>query len=221
MSKRKPVETKATGYVLPGDGQSRLKKLYEHMVCLSHLAQSRVRDGEPAGGSGASAGELALCLELLAEQAERVLDALSPPAGREAAPTPREIRDAPAKATPAQEAAEAQGNFFFGVTVDQIDALQMLAAQLSAHGDVVTGSGEATFADQTLPTIGHAIFEEAEALRGILWQVNTQRLGGRVGETRPVYGVVPVNGRVTHEPADPMFPSLTSPRRRQDTVTRH
>lgn len=221
MSKRKPEETKAVGYVLPGDGESRLKKLYEHMVCLSHLAQSRVRDGAPAGGSGASAGELALCLELLAEQAERVLDALSPPAGQEAARPPREIRDAPAKATSAQQAAEAQGDFFFGVTVAQIDALQTLAAKLSAHGDVVTGSGDATFADQTLPTIGHAIFEEAEALRGILWQVNTQRLGGRVGETRPVYGVVPVRARTTLGPADPPIPSPTFPARRQDAATRH
>ncbi|MCF7220760.1 XAC0095 family protein [Marilutibacter chinensis] len=221
MSKRKPEETKAVGYVLPADGQVRLKSLYEHMRRLSHLAQSRARDGAPAGAPGAGAGELAVCLELLAEQAERVLDALSSPAEREAAPTSRQVQDAPARATSTQQVAEAQGGFFFGVTVDQIDALQTLAAKLSAHGDVVTGSGDAAFADQTLPTIGHAIFEEAEALRGILWQVNTQRLGGRVGETRPVYGVVPVRERITHEPADLMLPSPTFPTRRHDTATRH
>ncbi|MCF7220756.1 hypothetical protein [Marilutibacter chinensis] len=179
----------------------------------SGASRSRVPAGQARGGRGGQRQQ--------AEQAERVLDALSSPAEREAAPTPREVYDAPARATPAQQAAEAQGDFFFGVTVDQIDALQTLAAKLSAHGDVVTGSGDATFADQTLPTIGHAIFEEAEALRGILLQVHTQRLGGRVGETRPVYGVVPVRERVTHESADPMIPSPTFPTRRQDTATRH
>ncbi|KAB8193911.1 hypothetical protein FKV24_006110 [Lysobacter maris] len=221
MSKRTPQQTQATGDVPPQDGHARLESLYEHMRRLSQLAQSRARDGAPEGPPGPSAGELALCLELLAEQAGQVLDALSPPAGREAAHTPRHIYEAPAGDTPALHTAKAQGDFCFGLTVAQIDALQTLATQLSAHGDVVTGSGDAAFADQTLPTIGHAIFEEAEALRGILGQVSTQRLGNRVGEARPVYGAAPVRARPTHGPTDTPLPSPAFPARRQNAATLH
>lgn len=92
--------------------------------------------------------------------------------------------------------AEAE-DFVFGVTMDQFDTLDRLVCRVRAHGDVVSGSDEAHFDSNTLPLVGDAIYEQAEALHALLGEVEGQSLrkrgGGRsVGETRAVYAAGPV-----------------------------
>jgi uncharacterized protein YaiI (UPF0178 family) len=66
--------------------------------------------------------------------------------------------------------------FAFGVTTEQFDTLDRLVQTVSAQGDVVVTSDAAEFADGTLPMVGHAIFDAAQALGRILDQVEAQTL---------------------------------------------
>ncbi|NZA25916.1 hypothetical protein H0E84_05925 [Luteimonas sp. SJ-92] len=83
MSNRESNDLQVRGYFLPEESQFRLKKLHDHMVFLSHLAQPRTHDEDETGwGPQISGDELAVCLEVLAAQAERVLGAVTWPAER-------------------------------------------------------------------------------------------------------------------------------------------
>ncbi|NZA26542.1 hypothetical protein H0E84_09100 [Luteimonas sp. SJ-92] len=83
MSNRESNDQQVPGYFLPEDSQFRLKKLHDHMVFLSHLAQPRTHGEDETGwGPQISGDELAVCLEVLAAQAERVLDEVTWPAER-------------------------------------------------------------------------------------------------------------------------------------------
>ncbi|MDH5823335.1 hypothetical protein QFW77_10100 [Luteimonas sp. RD2P54] len=83
MSNRESNDLQVRGYFLPEDSQFRLKKLHDHMVFLSHLAQPRTHDEDETGwGPEISGDELAVCLEVLAAQAERVLHEVTWPAER-------------------------------------------------------------------------------------------------------------------------------------------
>ncbi|WP_425501602.1 XAC0095 family protein, partial [Pseudoxanthomonas kalamensis] len=70
------------GYFLPEDSQFRLAKLRDHVRFLVRLALPRTQAEERAAEPKVRMGELALCLELLADQVDLVLDALSYPAQR-------------------------------------------------------------------------------------------------------------------------------------------
>ena len=120
------------------------------------------------------AGELGVCLELLAEQAALVLDAVSWPARRD---TREEAADRDDAVDAAQALPEAARRFAFGVTLDQIDALECLVRAISAQGDVIATTPAAELADGTLPQLGQAIFDAAAAVQELLEQVETQRLG--------------------------------------------
>lgn len=64
----------------------------------------------------------------------------------------------------------------FGVTVDQIDRFNSLLRTITANGDMVAvGSAQAVH-DQTVSTLGEAIFNAALAMRGVLDQVGEQKL---------------------------------------------
>lgn len=203
MSKFDSDDLETTGYFLPEDSQFRLKKLREYVEFLSHLAQPRIADEEREGVPEMRVGEVAICLELLAEQIGLVLDEISWPAcrsEREAAP------GADAELESVQEVPEdAGGRYVFGVTLDQIDALNRLIFMISAHGDVVFASEDAELANGTLPLLGDAIFNDARAVREIIRQVESQRLGQArgpqtgVGEERAAY----LAGRA-HLPVDSM-----------------
>ena len=65
--------------------QFRLKKLRQHMEFLSQLAEPRTADEERESAPEVSVGEVAICLELLAEQVSIVLDEVSWPARLQAA----------------------------------------------------------------------------------------------------------------------------------------
>ncbi|MES2311337.1 MAG: hypothetical protein V4566_03490 [Pseudomonadota bacterium] len=205
MSKFDSDDLETMGYFLPEDSQLRLKKLREHAEFLSHLAQPRTADEEQEWIPEIRVGEVAICLELLAEQVELVLDDLSWPAYRSE-------RAAALEADAELEAAEvpddAGGRYIFGMTLEQVDTLNRLIDMISAHGDVVTASDDAELADHTLSLLGDAIFNDARTVREIIRQVESQRLGQArgsqtgVGEERAVYHVVrarlPVKKGVRH-----------------------
>ena len=203
MSKFDSDDLETLGYFLPEDSQLRLKKLRAHAEFLSHLAQPRMADEEQERIPEIRVGEVAVCLELLAEQIGLVLDDLSWPAYRsesEAAPgadaEPEAVEEGPG---------DASGRYLFGVTLEQIDTLDRLIDMIVAHGDVVTTSDDAEFADHTLSLLGDAIFNDARAVRAIMRQVESQRLkparGSQtgVGEARAVYRVGKNGVRFTFE----------------------
>ncbi|MGN6228361.1 MAG: XAC0095 family protein [Dyella sp.] len=76
---------------------------------------------------------------------------------------------------------EADERYMSGITLDQLDAIHELLDSLRAHGDVVNCSGEAEFADGTLPAIGDAIYRDAGKLREVIDVIDAQRLGLSVG----------------------------------------
>ena len=179
------------GYFLPEDSQLRLKKLREYAEFLSHIAQPRTADVAQEWIPEIRVGEVAICLELLAEQMGLVLDDLSFPAYRSESEAEPAV-DAKAEAAEVMPG-DAGGRYLFGMTLDQVDTLNQLIDMIAAHGDVVTASNDAELADHTLSLLGHAIFSDARAVREIIRQVESQRLKAArgsqtgVGEERCVY----------------------------------
>ncbi|MBT2145090.1 MULTISPECIES: hypothetical protein [unclassified Rhodanobacter] len=176
-------DLETTGYFLPEDSQLRLKQLREYVEFLSHLAQPRRADEEQEYLPEIRPGEVAICLELLEEQIAQVLDELSWPAerGHRAAAC-----NADAEAEAHAEAAEpevaepvrdeAGKRFLFGVTLDQLDEINLLLDSLRALGNVVTCSDHAELSDVTLSIMGDAIVRDVMKLRDIISDVNAQRL---------------------------------------------
>lgn len=192
MSEYDSDDLGAAGYFLPEDSQYRLKKLRDYAEFVSNLAEPRSASEEVDWfGPEIRASEVAICLELFAEQVEIVLDEISCPAYRHERQAAQPA-DAEPEAT--QEASDdAGGRYIFGVTLDQIDALNRLIFMISAHGDVVFASQDAELANGTLPLLGNAIFNDARAVREIICEVESQRLGRArgaqtgVGEERAAY----------------------------------
>ena len=176
------------GYFLPEDSQLRLQKLREYAEFLSHIAQPRTPDVQQEWIPAIHVGQVAICLELLAEQVGLVLDDLSFPAYRS---------ESDAAAMPD----DADGRYLFGMTLEQVDTLNQLIDMIVAHGDVVTASHDAELADHTLSLLGHAIFSDARAVREIIRQLESQRLNPRnsqpgVSEEQGVYHVARKRSRV-------------------------
>lgn len=182
------------GYFLPENSQLRLQKLRDYAEFLSHIAQPRTPDVQQEWVPEINTEQVAICLEFLVEQMDLVLDGLSFPAYRAE-------RDASPAADETPYATEtmpddAGGRYRFGMSLDQVDALNHLIDMIVAHGDVVTASHGAELADHTLSLLGHAIFNDARAVRDIIRVVESQRLGAArgshtgVGEERGVYRVV-------------------------------
>jgi len=214
MSKFEMDDEETVGYFLPEDSQFRLKKLREHMDFLSRVSQPRTANEDDEYVPDIRAGEVAVCLELLGEQVELVLDEVTYPATRElpAARSAAEARDDDDDEESDEDDADAGDDssvyaaagdapkLRFGVTLDQIDALNRLLELISAHGDVVSAGEMADYATQTMPVVGHAIFDHAAEVRKILLQVEHQRIDGgaprsnRVREAPAVYGVMPLRG---------------------------
>ncbi|MFC5436010.1 XAC0095 family protein [Rhodanobacter umsongensis] len=172
-----------TGYFLPEDSQFRLKKLREYLEFLSHLAQPRIADEEREGVPEIRPGEVAICLELLEEQIAQVLGELSWPAKRGETAAAGEA-DADAKACTQAEQPEVAGplmdeagnRLLAGVTLDQIDEVNLLLSSLRALGNVVTCSDHAELSDVTLSIMGDAIVRDVEKLRDIMRDVQGQTL---------------------------------------------
>ena len=181
------------GDFLPEGSRLRLEKLRDHVEFLSRLARSRIpgeaRDRVPE----VSADEFAACLELLAEQVCLVLESRPVPQ-----PVDRcAVERGAVPMTEPEMSDTTDSRFTFGITLDQVDALDRLIQTISAHGDVVAADHAAELANQTLPVLGQAICDGTTAVRSILDEVEAQRLGRAarprtgVGETRGVYAVEP------------------------------
>ncbi len=189
MSMLEANDAGVQGDCLPEDSRLRLKKLRDHVAFLSRLAQPRTSGDEQ--GPGVHVDGFAACLDLLAEQVDLVLEEMS-----HAAP-PQVDADAAGRGHVAVMGAEMSRakdeRFTFGITLDQVDALDRLIQTISAHGDVMAAGHAAELAGQTLPLIGQAICDGATAVRSILDEVEAQRLGRAprprtgVSETRGVY----------------------------------
>ena len=190
MSKHASNDLDTRGYFLPEDSQSRLKKLRDHMQFLTGLAQPRTWEEEQERAPEVPVGHLATCLELLAEQADFVLQEVSWPARREAADA--SDRDVTTAAWP-ENSDTAVERFVLSVTGEQIDLLDRLVAMISAHGDVTAADPAAELADPTVPPLAQAIHDGAKAVRDLLDQVEAQRPARMprrptgVGEERAVY----------------------------------
>jgi hypothetical protein len=194
-------DLETTGYFLPEDSQLRLKQLREYVGFLTHLARPRRPDEDQEWYAEIRVSEVAICLELLEEQIGRVLDELSRPAERgERAAAARSDAEPEAMQVEGEESEagepvtdEAGSRYPFGVTLDQIDELNLLVDMIKAHGDVVIANNDAEFAEYTLSVLGRAIFCDADKLRDIINDVQSQMLGEAraphtgVGEERAVY----------------------------------
>jgi len=185
--------------LLDQEGRLPLARLSAHLRLLAGLAQRRAEDGAGDGLWDGSGGELAGCLQLLADRLDRMLSEASPPSSQagtadavayEVASDEDEEDDAEAE----EEGDAEAGDFLFGVTLDQIDTLNRLVHAITAHGDVVAASDMAEYADGTLAQMGHTVFDSGLEVRAVLEAVASQRLReqaplGRVREARAVYGV--------------------------------
>lgn len=208
MSKRESDDLGMSGYFLPEDGQLRLAKLRDHITFLARLAQPHTWDEEREWAPEVPVGELSICLELLAEQADLVLGEMSRSARRQVVTSATEYGAAPV--SPEVSGTEDE-RFAFGITMDQVDALDRLIQAISAYGDVVAAGRTAELADHTLPLMGQAIHDAAAAVRAILDAVEAQRPGPGarsrtgVGEGRCAYRarlvcLVGDSCRVCHRP---------------------
>ncbi|WP_279362292.1 XAC0095 family protein [Xanthomonas sacchari] len=174
------------GYFLPEDSQFRLTKLRDHVRFLVRLAQPRTQAEERAAEPKVRMGELALCLELLAEQVDLVLGALSYPAQR-IDTTRGAWSDATVQVVPDA------GSGTFRVTQEQVDRLTQLADTVLANAQMVAAGDAAERAGQTLPEVGNTLCAAANDVRELLLQIAQQPLPGppsnRVREARAVYAL--------------------------------
>lgn len=209
MSKRESDDRDKPGYFLPKDSQLRLTRLSDYTKYLARLARLRTWDEGREWAPDVRMGELGICLELLAQQADLVLDEMSWVAPRQAGKSGAE-RSAESVAAPGVPGT-ADERFVFGVTVDQVDALDRLIQTISAHGDVVAAGHNAELAAHTLPLMGQAIYDAAVAVRDILDQVEAQRLRQEpclrsdVGEEHGAY-VAGLASLATNGPRGPVLP---------------
>jgi len=94
----------------------------------------------------------------------------------------------------------------YSVTVAQLDALDRSLRMIAAHGDVLASVQAAELVPGTLPVIGQAIHDEAQAMRDILDQVELRRrrvedagAGYGAPAPRPVGDVLVHPARALHE----------------------
>ncbi|MET7142225.1 hypothetical protein M3S04_09795 [Xanthomonas sp. PPL139] len=174
------------GYFLPEDSQFRLAKLRDHVRFLVRLAQPRTPAEEHAAEPKVRMSELALCLELLAEQVDLVLGALSYPTQRK-----HTTRGAWPDAT-VQAATEA-GSGPFRVTQQQIDRLTELAEIVSANARMVAAGDASGRAGEPLPEVGDTLCAAASEVHELLLHIARQPLrdppSNRVREDRAVYAL--------------------------------
>ncbi|MBB5886136.1 hypothetical protein DYQ93_13075 [Xanthomonas sp. LMG 8992] len=174
------------GYFLPEESQFRLAKLRDHVWFLVRLAQPRTQHEERAAEPKVRMGELALCLELLADQVDLVLDALSYPAQRTDT-THNTLREVTVELAPNT------GGGAFQITQEQIDRLTLLAESVSAHGQMLAAGDASERAELVLPEVGGTLCAAANEVLTLLLQIARQPLrapmSNGVRETRAVYAV--------------------------------
>lgn len=193
MSTIEPEDQEGTGYFLPEDSQLRLKQLRDYVGFLANLARPRQTDESAEWYAEIRPGEVAICLELLEEQIGQVLKAVAWPAERsedeqvdsDAADTDDAdaedgadvaAAESEAEAPDTAEPGEATKRYIAGITLEQIDDINLLLASLHAIGNVVACTDHAELADSTLSSMGDAIYREVDALREIMKEIDGNRL---------------------------------------------
>lgn len=189
MSYDRLDEEDGPGYFLPVEGQVRLARLSDHVRFLARLLAPRTQAEEDAAGRGVRMGEVAFCLELLADQVGQVLDVLSWPAQR-AGDAADGLPDLDG------DGATDAGGAAFRVTLAQIDRLNLLVETASAHARVVAVGDASGPAGHALPEVGETLCAAVDEVRTLLQQVERQPLREaaptRVREAPAVYAVGPV-----------------------------
>ncbi|MEE7545714.1 hypothetical protein HF319_00465 [Xanthomonas sp. Kuri4-1] len=174
------------GYFLPDASQFRLVRLSDYVRFLARLAQPRTQDEERAAEPRVRMGELAFCLELLADQVDLVLDEVSGPVRRtdDAKVARSDVTGALAR--------DAEGGAC-RVTLAQLDRLNVLVETASAHARVVAVGDATERAGRLLPDAGDTICEAVSEMRTLLLQIERQPLPDAasqgIGEARAVYAV--------------------------------
>ncbi|WP_379655227.1 XAC0095 family protein [Pseudoxanthomonas sp. UC19_8] len=188
MSYDRLDDEEGPGYFLPVEGQVRLARLSDHVRFLARLLAPRTQAEEDAAGRGVRMGEVAFCLELLADQVGQVLEALSWPAqgpGDAAEGLPDIDGDG---ATDAGCAA-------FRVTLAQLDRLNLLVETASAHARVVAVGDATGRVGHAPPEVGETLCAAVDEVRALLGQVERQplraALSARVREEQAIYAVGP------------------------------
>mgnify|MGYP001059182232 CR=1 FL=1 len=175
MSTIDSEDLEGAGEVLSAHSLQRLAKLRLDVALLARLVRKRQAQAPEDVVTEIHLSEIASNLAWLETQITQWLDE------RPAQHTSSEA--AASGEADATEAAtdELDEHYMSGITLDQLDAIHELLDSLRAHGDVVKCSGEAEFADGTLPAIGDAIYRDAGKLRELIDAIDAQRLGLPVG----------------------------------------
>jgi hypothetical protein len=212
-----------TGYFLPKGSQQRLAQLCSHARFLARLCQLHGADRPQDAATPVRRSEWRFCLEQLAEQLDLVLQQVSWPAQRTTTHEATEVaQQAPActEGTGASYSTQADVHgFLHGVTLEQIDKLNLLVGAIKAYGDAVFANGTADFAEGTVSMLGFTIFDRANDVDDIVQEISAQQLaqGARlrfsVEEPRPVYGIQTPSDAYRSPGATPAmaYPLLASP----------
>jgi hypothetical protein len=188
MSTIEPNDAQANGYGLPEGTQRQLKKLHEYVTFLVRLTQPRQANEAPAA---IHPDEWALCLDQLEQRVAPVMEALSRGGEREkemAASAPdaeteaHEGEDADAQGTDAEAASsptsQSGKRYLSGITLDQIDEINLLLSNLHAVGNVVCCADHAEYSVATLAVMGDAIYRDVDKIHDIVDTIyESQRLG--------------------------------------------
>lgn len=213
------------GYLLPEESQQRLRQLREHLEFLARVVQQRTADASPACSPEVLLSEWRYSLGLVIEQLAQVLDAAKGPARYAPAHAyPDEVTHEVAQPSPFASAGtpyakpydfNASPRMLFGVTLDQVDALNLLLDTIRAYADAVSAEDMADFAEGTLSRLGHSIFDRAGEALALLGEIQDQPLPdaphvppSSVGETRVTYRV---SGVACDADAVRPLPELPSP----------
>ncbi len=196
MSTIDSEDQEGAGEVLSAHSLQRLAKLRLDVALLARLVRKRQAKTPEDVVTEIHLSEIASNLAWLETHIAQVLDGhVAQQASSEA--------DASGEADATEPVRDdADERYMSGITLDQLDTIHELLDSLRAHGDVVNCSGEAEFADGTLPAIGDAICRDAGKLRELIDHIDAQRLGLPVGMRNGVreegggYFVLP-----THLPA--------------------
>jgi hypothetical protein len=183
MSTNESKDTEANGHVAPEDARLRLKKLHEYVTFLANLARLRQSNEGKEWTADIRPRELAICLEQLEQQIAQVMEGLSWPDERRTKATASEANaNANAEACKAEdggvpdtdaEAAEiidrATGKrYLSGITLEQIDEINLLLSNLHAVGNVVCCADHAEYSVATLAVMGDAIYRDVDKIHDIV-----------------------------------------------------
>ncbi|WDS37925.1 hypothetical protein [Pseudoxanthomonas sp.] len=199
-------DDKDMGYFLPEDSQLLLTQIKNHIHFLARLAQPRIADETKEWAPAVGMAELMFCLDQLAEQLDLVLKDVSllkqPQPAKRSHDTPKaaeamadEEADQGAGVVEDAYAGEAEDQrFVSGVTLDQIDKLNLLISCIKAYSDAVFADGMADFAEGSLSMLGYTIFDRAVEVDEIVKEIDAQSLKKgvhrlAVEEARPAYMV--------------------------------